>query len=158
MIAASKLDHQQALAAMVAATYALPAAEKALLGIPAEGIPAGAFEDLLSPWFRRFLALDPSVYLEKVRCPVLALAGEKDLQVTPTENLAGIKRALARGGNRESTVLRLPGINHNLQTALTGKPSEYFEIDETVAPSVLELMSSWMKEVVSAPRSMGAPP
>lgn len=151
VIAASKLDHRQALAAMGAATDALPAAEKATLGIPAEGIPAEAYEDLLSPWFRRFLALDPRAYLEKVRCPVLALNGGKDLQVTPTENLAGIKSALARGANRHATVLRLPGINHNLQTARTGKPSEYFEIDETVAPLVLARMTSWMQDVVGLP-------
>lgn len=158
VIAASKLEHRQAVAAMGAATDALPAAVKATLGIPAEGIPAEAYEDLLSPWFRRFLALDPSVYLEKVRCPVLALVGEKDLQVTPTENLAAIKRALARGANQHATVLRLPDINHNLQTARTGKPSEYFEIDETVAPSILTLMSSWMKDVGSLPLSTAAVP
>jgi pimeloyl-ACP methyl ester carboxylesterase len=46
-----------------------------------------AFEDTLSPWFRRFLALDPRVYLEKVTCPVRVLAYEKDLQVPPNRNL-----------------------------------------------------------------------
>jgi len=157
VIAASNLEHRQALAAMGAATDALPADEKAALGIPAEGIPAEAYEDLLSPWFRRFLALDPSVYLEKVRCPVLALNGEKDLQVTPTENLAGIKRALARGANQHATVLRLPGINHNLQTARIGKASEYFEIDETVALSLLTKMSSWMKDIVRVPPPTAVP-
>ena len=150
-IAASQLEHPRALVAMGAATDALPDGVKTTLGIPAEGIPAAAYEDLLSPWFRRFLALDPAVHLEKVRCPVLALVGDKDLQVTPAENLAGIERALARGGNPRATVLRLPGINHNLQTARTGKPGEYFLIEETVAPSVLAGMSSWMQDVVSPP-------
>lgn len=157
-IAASQLEHPRALAAMGAATEALPVGVKSTLGIPAEGIPAEAYEDLLSPWFRRFLALDPQVYLEKVRCPVLALVGEKDLQVTPTENLAGIERAIARGANPHATVLRLPGINHNLQTARTGKPSEYFLIDETVAPSVLALMSSWMQDVAKMPLPPAAVP
>ncbi|MDP2055785.1 MAG: alpha/beta fold hydrolase [Acidobacteriota bacterium] len=146
-IAASKLGRQEALDAMRTATRVLPAEDKEKLEIPAEGLPAEAFEALLSPWFRRFLALDPRSYLEKVKCPVLAIVGEKDLQVPPAENLQGIERALERGANRRATVRQLAGVNHNLQTARTGKLSEYFLIEETVAPSVLELLSSWMKDV-----------
>ncbi len=146
-IAAGKLGHLDAIAAMHAATNALPALVKTTLEIPPEGLPTEAFESLLSPWFRRFLALDPRTYLEKVSCPVLALVGEKDLQVPPAENLREIERALERGANPTATVRQLPSINHNLQTARTGKASEYFLIEETVAPSVLALMSTWMKGV-----------
>lgn len=146
-IAASKLGRQEALDAMRTATRVLPAEDKEKLEIPAEGLPAEAFEALLSPWFRRFLALDPRSYLEQVKCPVLAIVGEKDLQVPPAENLQGIERALEHGANRRATVRQLAGVNHNLQTARTGKLSEYFLIEETVAPSVLELLSSWMKDV-----------
>lgn len=149
-ISASTLDHGQALAAMAAATEALPADVKVTLGITLEGIPTEAYNDLLTPWLRRFLALDPGIYLEKVRCPVLALVGEKDVQVTPEENLAGIKRSLARGANRHATLRQLPGINHNLQASKTGRLFEYFFIDETVAPSMLKQMSSWMQDVVSS--------
>jgi len=146
-IALSKLGHQEALDAMRMATKALPAEDKAMLEMPPQGLPAEAFESSLSPWFRHFLALDPRTYLEKVRCPVLALVGEKDLQVPPAENLEGIERALERGANPHATVRQLPGINHNLQTARTGKLSEYLLIEETVDPSVLSLMSTWMKDV-----------
>lgn len=151
-IAVSKLGRQEALDAMRLATEALPAEDKALLEMPPEGLPAEAFETSLSPWFRRFLALDPGRYLEKVKCPVLALVGEKDLQVPPAENLQGIERALERGANPHSTVRQLPGINHNLQTAKTGKLSEYLLIDETVAPSVLTLMSTWITDATRSSR------
>ncbi|PZO10863.1 MAG: alpha/beta hydrolase [Lysobacteraceae bacterium] len=151
-IAASKLGRQEALDATRMATEALSAEDKITLEIPPEGLPAEAFENLVSPWFRRFLALDPRTYLEKVRCPVLALVGDKDLQVPPAENLQGIERALERGGNPHATVRQLPSINHNLQTARTGKLSEYFLIEETVAPSVLALMSTWMKDVAANSR------
>lgn len=147
-IAAGPLDHAQALAAMAAATDALPAQTKATLEIPAEGIPAEAFESLLTPWFRRFLQLDPRPYLERVRCPVLALVGGKDLQVPPAENLAGIRHALAKDANPRDMVRELPGINHNLQTARTGTAGEYFIIEETVAPAVLEPVSAWLADVV----------
>lgn len=146
-IAASGRTRPDALAAMRAATHALPAATRTALEIPPEGIPDEAFEALLTPWFRRFLSLDPRQYLNRVTCPVLALGGEKDLQVPPAENLKEIERALA-SRSPHTVVRQLPGINHNLQTARTGKASEYFLIDETVAPMALELMSSWMKKVV----------
>lgn len=146
-IAASKRSHADALAAMRAATLALPAEAKTALEIPSTGIPDEAFENLLSPWFRRFLALDPRPYLEKVTCPVLALVGEKDLQVPPAENLKEIARVLKRP-TRHTTVRQLPGLNHGFQSAKTGKASEYGLIEETVAPSALALMSSWMHNVV----------
>lgn len=146
-IAASKRSHADALAAMRAATLALPAQTKTALGIPPEGIPDEAFEGLLSPWLRRFLALDPRVYLEKVTCPVLALIGEKDMQVPPADNLKEIERALNHGTGH-TMVRQLPGLNHAFQSAKTGKVSEYLLIEETVAPSALALMSSWMQDVV----------
>ncbi len=51
-------------------------------------------DQLLSPWIRTFLSLDPSEYLRRVQVPVLALDGSKDLQVPAKENLAAIKRGL----------------------------------------------------------------
>ncbi|WP_313032240.1 alpha/beta hydrolase family protein [Massilia alkalitolerans] len=146
-IAASGRTRPDALAAMRAATHALPAATRTALEIPPEGIPDEAFEALLTPWFRRFLSLDPRLYLNRVTCPVLALGGEKDLQVPPAENLEEIERALA-GRSPQSVVRQLPGLNHSFQTARTGKASEYFLIEETVAPSALAFMSTWMKKVV----------
>ena len=147
-IAASDADHRDALAAMATATEKLPSDVKDKLDIPVDGIPVEAYEELLSPWFRRFLALDPRAYLRHVKCPVLALVGEKDLQVPPAENLAEIAGTLERSGNKHVTVRSLPGINHNLQSARTGKASEYFLIEETISPSVLDLTSTWMKHVV----------
>jgi pimeloyl-ACP methyl ester carboxylesterase len=146
-IAASSRSHVDALAAMRAATAALTTQTKAALEIPPEGIPDEAFEELLSPWFRHFLALDPRPNLEKIRRPVLALVGEKDLQVPPAENLEAIRRALKQS-NPHTSVRQLPGLNHAFQTAKTGKVSEYLLIEETVAPSALALITRWMKMVV----------
>lgn len=150
-IAAGKLSHEDAISAMGVATDALSAEVKTKLEIPPEGIPVEAFEEMLSPWFRRFLSLDPRTYLEKVSCPVLVLVGEKDLQVPSTQNLEEIKLALERGANQQVMVRELSGINHNFQTAKTGKASEYFLIEETVAPSVLAMISAWMTSIVREP-------
>ena len=102
---------------------------------------------LESPWFRFFLKFDPRPTLEKVHCPVLALNGEKDLQVPPKEDLAEIAKALKKGGNTRVTTKELPGLNHLFQTCKTGAVSEYSEIEETIAPSALKVIGDWVVEV-----------
>jgi hypothetical protein len=64
--------------------------------------------------------------------------------VSPTANLKAIAEALERGGNRRFTVKELPGLNHLFQTADTGAPSEYSKIEETISPTALELISTWI--------------
>ena len=99
---------------------------------------------LTTPWFRYFLAYDPRPALAKVRCPVLALVGEKDLQVPPKENLREIERALKEAGNTRATVKELPGLNHLFQTCKTGSTAEYAEIEETFAASALDEVVNWV--------------
>jgi pimeloyl-ACP methyl ester carboxylesterase len=97
-----------------------------------------------SPWFKFFLTHDPRPTLAQVRCPVLALCGERDLQVAPRENLAAIEAALKGGGNDRVTVKELPGLNHLFQMSTTGLPAEYGRIEETIAPAVLTLVGDWI--------------
>jgi pimeloyl-ACP methyl ester carboxylesterase len=97
---------------------------------------------MTSPWVRWFLRYDPRPTLAKVRCPVLAIGGSKDLQVPASENLAGIKAALA--GNPDVTVTELPHLNHLMQTATTGQVSEYVKIEETVSPAALKTVGDWI--------------
>ena len=100
-----------------------------------------------SPWFRQFLAYDPATALRKVTCPVLALNGEKDLQVPPKQNLPVIRKALAEAGNKNFEVDELPGLNHLFQTAKTGAISEYADIEETMSPAALEKIASWILQL-----------
>ncbi len=103
---------------------------------------------LLSPWFRYFIKYDPKTALEKVKCPVLAINGEKDLQVEPKINLAGIKAGLDKAGNKQYTIQELPGLNHLFQNCETGSPSEYSKIEETFSPEALALVSDWILKTV----------
>jgi fermentation-respiration switch protein FrsA (DUF1100 family) len=103
-------------------------------------------KQLLSPWFRFFLTHDPRADLTKVRCPVLAINGELDLQVPPQENLSAIEQALKSGGNRDVTVRELSQLNHLFQTARTGSVSEYAKIEETLSPLALETITEWILE------------
>lgn len=103
-------------------------------------------ELMLTPWFRFFLTYDPREALRRVQVPVLAIQGGLDLQVDADQNLPEVGRALAAAGNRDVTLRLLPGLNHLLQTARTGAPSEYFQIEETLAPEVLELIAQWIRD------------
>ena len=110
-------------------------------GKPSEPAPP-SLRVIASPWVRWFIRYDPRPALMKVRCPVLAVGGSRDLQVPADDNLAGIKSALS--ANPDATVIELPGLNHLLQTALTGQVSEYARIDETVAPVALRTVGDWI--------------
>jgi fermentation-respiration switch protein FrsA (DUF1100 family) len=100
--------------------------------------------ELLSPWFRSFLTYDPRPALTKVRCPVLAVIGERDLQVPPKVNLPEIEKALKSGGNTDYTVREMAGLNHLLQHCTTGSPTEYGQIEETMSPEALALIGEWI--------------
>ena len=111
-------------------------------------LPPAAFESqvrlMVSPWFRFFLDYDPLPALQKTMCPVLALNGEKDLQVSPKENLAKIQKALQDGGNQDFQTSELPALNHLFQHSPTGSPTEYGGIEETMAPEALNTVSDWV--------------
>jgi fermentation-respiration switch protein FrsA (DUF1100 family) len=98
------------------------------------------------PWHRSFAVYDPAPVLAKVTCPVLVLNGDLDLQVLADQNVPAIEAALRKGGNQRVTVKRFPKLNHLFQTAMTGAPEEYHQIDETIAPVVLETIANWLRE------------
>lgn len=106
-------------------------------------------ETMTTPWFRFFITYDPSTAIREVECPVLAINGEKDIQVDPEENLPAIEKALKDGGNRNYVVKEMPGLNHLFQTAETGNVSEYAAIEETMSPAALELVSGWILSLKS---------
>jgi len=99
---------------------------------------------LVSPWFRDYLDYDPLPALRKATCPVLALSGDKDLQVPSPENLSNIQKALQDSGNTDFLTAELPGLNHLFQHAPTGSPAEYGGIEETMAPDALNAISDWV--------------
>ncbi len=118
----------------------LPEADRAQFEA-AGGFPAIA-KQILTPWFRTFIGLDPRKYLAKVRVPVLALNGEVDRQVLAAENVPEMKKALRH--DADVTVREMPRLNHLFQTAKTGSFTEYAEIEETMSPAVLKLVSEWV--------------
>ena len=110
-----------------------------------KALPASV-DRLADPWMRWFACHDPAPTLEKVKCPVLAVNGEKDLQVKAKDNLGGIESALKKGGNKAFKCVEFKGLNHLFQTCKTGLLSEYANIEETMAPEVLKALTEWINE------------
>ncbi len=100
-----------------------------------------------SPWFRYFISYNPFENLKAIKCPVLALNGTLDVQVSANENLEGIKKALKKGKNKNYKIIPLEGMNHMLQSAKTGSVSEYKTIEETMSPKALEIISTWINNL-----------
>ncbi len=102
---------------------------------------------LTSPWMMYFLKYDPAPTLAKVKCPVLAVNGSKDLQVPSKLNLPVIKQTLQKAGNRRVTTKEYKGLNHLFQNCKTGSPDEYATIDETFSPKVLKDLRVWINRL-----------
>lgn len=134
---------------LVETIFYLSESIKAKPGHLPEGIKAEDVDKILetftAPWFQNFLQYDPSVALEQVDCPVLAINGAKDLQIPAEENLGAIKLALDKGGNETVTIQKMPKLNHLFQEADTGLPDEYSTIEQTFSPLALEEIKAWIK-------------
>ena len=100
-------------------------------------------DQVTSDWFRYLLAFKPADVLQRIDIPVLALNGSLDRQVPADANLAAIEAGLHH--NEDVTALKLDGLNHLFQTAETGALGEYVDIEETMAPVVLEQIGRWIE-------------
>ena len=108
-------------------------------------VPAGAVEAqakrISNPWMRWMIAFDPRPVIADYDGPVLALFGEKDLQVAPDANVPDMRAALT---HPESVVKILPGLNHLFQPAETGAMTEYYDIEITFDEGAMEEIVAWM--------------
>jgi pimeloyl-ACP methyl ester carboxylesterase len=101
-----------------------------------------------SKWWKFFLVHDPAKDLEKLSVPVLALNGEKDIQVDPKINLPLIETALKKSKSKNYKTVELPGLNHLFQHCKKCTIEEYGELEETFAPEALKIMGDWIEGVV----------
>ena len=105
-------------------------------------------DQFAEPSYEYYMEADPTLIIERVKCPVLALCGEKDIQVMAMMNLKAIRKALRTGGNTKSRIELLPGLNHFFQHSSTGLTSEYRHIEETFDPETMDLIAAWIEELL----------
>jgi pimeloyl-ACP methyl ester carboxylesterase len=99
---------------------------------------------MTTPWFREYLDFNPAPLIEKIKCPVLTLNGDRDLQVDADETVPLLRQAYEKSGNKDFTVLQIQGVNHLFQKAQSGSPALYGAIEETMAPEVQNAISGWV--------------
>ncbi len=157
-IAKRKIFDQELYAAILSAPSESTALDRAKVlvaqGVTDKIVDANEAETLAkddtTPWERYFLAYDPAPTLAQLRVPVLVLNGSLDVQVPAKENLAAAREALRN--NPDATVIELPGMNHLLQDAKTGAPNEYNDIEETMSPAALKIITDWLTKYALGPR------
>ena len=101
-------------------------------------------KEFQSPWFRYFISFNPAQYIEKLHCKVLALNGDKDIQVISRQNLPGIETSLKKSRSKVYEVKELQGLNHLFQTCKKCTLNEYGELEETISPAALQVISDWL--------------
>ena len=110
----------------------------------------GLIKVLLGPWYQSNVHFDPLTAYGSLHIPVLAIGGEKDFVAPPRQHLVNIERILADAPTTDVTINMMPGLNHLLQQAETGLPTEYAALENSISPQVLEAVSSWIEERTGA--------
>ena len=98
-----------------------------------------------NPWLQSFISTDMADYVKQTRCPVMAVNGEKDVQVAAKPNLDAFRRLLP--ANKLNLIREYAGLNHLFQHCTTGKPTEYRQIDETISFEVVQDIIDWIKSL-----------
>lgn len=109
-----------------------------------EAVAKSDLKSFTSPWFVYFIKFNPEEYISKVQIPVLALNGSLDFQVDAKTNLNAFKTILQNNGNKKVETIELEALNHLFQEAKTGSFAEYAQIEQTISPKALDLMSAWI--------------
>jgi pimeloyl-ACP methyl ester carboxylesterase len=115
----------------------------------AESMADMQLSGLNTVWLKYFVSYDPYPALTKVKCPVLALFGELDLQVPPSQNKGPMEEALSKSGTKDYKIVLMPKANHLFQSASTGSPNEYASLPKEFVPGFLDTMANWILEHVT---------
>ncbi|MCF2490736.1 S9 family peptidase [Dyadobacter sp. CY347] len=128
-------------------------AKRNLKNFPEKVLPPGQSKEqffasqinaMCTPWYQFLYKSDPAAYFSKITCPILALNGAKDLQVSASQNLPAILKAASDGNNKNVTIKELADLNHFFQSCKTGHPNEYAGLPETFSPVALAAISDWI--------------
>jgi len=108
---------------------------------------------------RRLVEYDSEASWEKVRCPVLAIYGDKDVSSGPPEGLlAIIRRGLRKAGNQDLTIAIYPDADHSLcKTEASGRKERDKQAERqktadapNFVPGYLDEMTTWLNKRVGS--------
>lgn len=99
-----------------------------------------------SDWFKSLIEIEPLDVFKELKMPVLAIFGEKDMQVSPEGNLEEAIKL------RNEPAVRLdyrviPEANHLFQKANSGLPSEYGILERSFADGFIDTIVEWLDDL-----------
>jgi uncharacterized protein len=101
-----------------------------------------------SRWFKSLIEFEPADSLSDITIPLLAIFGEKDMQVPLKENLEAAEELGNINGINLSTVV-IPDANHLFQQANSGMPSEYGMLERSFADGFEQVIIDWILKISS---------
>lgn len=101
-------------------------------------------QQAIGPWYRFFVRYNPQLYLNKVKVPVLALNGDRDVMVDCFQNLGHFKEFLTE--STDVTTVALPGLNHLFLPCKKGTPDEYASIQASFSEDALKIIFEWIEK------------
>ncbi len=104
--------------------------------------------DMDTRWFRSLLAFNTAGVLPGMDCPVLALYGERDLQVPAGINISSLQEIVSSGCATVETEI-FPQANHLFLSALSGSPAEYSRLPHEFVPAFTERIADWIIRISS---------
>lgn len=96
-----------------------------------------------SPQLKSLLLYEPTKDLEKITATTLVLFGEKDTQVTITQNRTKIREALEKSGV-DYEIKIFESANHLFQKANSGLANEYHLLEKKFVDGFLNHLSNWL--------------
>ncbi|OQP44023.1 hypothetical protein A4D02_11155 [Niastella koreensis] len=96
-------------------------------------------------WYRYHIRFDPAGYISRLHIPILTIYGEKDVLLNAQKNAQNWQNSTTTAHNSHITIKIIPNLNHLLQHCTTCSTTEYAQIPETIAPIVLQEITSWLK-------------
>jgi len=102
----------------------------------------------VGPWYRYLIKYDAKKIMAKIKVPVLAINGDKDLLVAGKANLDNWRNYIAAGGNKNVETHLLPNLNHILLPCETCTSEEIPKIKSSFSPVAMELILSWLKKTI----------
>ena len=149
LVAAKRLDgvQEEELEAYDARVRSFLAQVAAGSEIASQGLPPEL--ELLLParaWLASHARVDPLANILQVRCPILLLQGERDIQVSPERDARPLAAALAAAGHPDSELVVFPGLDHLFKRTVgeTSSGLDYLR-ERPVDPAVLDELSAWLK-------------
>jgi uncharacterized protein len=101
-------------------------------------------EGARTDWFKSFIEFEPDQAIASLELPMLALFGEKDVQVLAAPNRERAEELRTRDG-LNLQIVTIPEANHLFQKAGTGLPGEYGMLEREFADGFVEAILEWLQ-------------